>query len=137
MPPRQEARPAVRRDECNEMALKFSPDYYLSTTVEYPVLKFSPDGGDTASPTGGPWPPGPPSGATPPATNSLNSPVPVNDVQKYVKSILHSKWQAQWDNKNTNNLQSIKRLIDCWPSLPIRKLDTVLTRKNRTPDLLA
>ncbi|GBN55468.1 putative RNA-directed DNA polymerase from transposon X-element [Araneus ventricosus] len=62
------------------------------------------------------------------ATNSLNSPVPVNDVKKYVKSILHSKWQAQWDLKNTNKPQSIKRLIDCWPSLPIRKLDTVLTR---------
>ncbi|GBN18788.1 hypothetical protein AVEN_39713-1 [Araneus ventricosus] len=62
------------------------------------------------------------------ATNSFNSPVPVNDVKKYVKSILHSKWQAQWDLKNTNKLQSIKRLIDCWPSLPIRKLDTVLTR---------
>ncbi|GBM19420.1 putative RNA-directed DNA polymerase from transposon BS, partial [Araneus ventricosus] len=62
------------------------------------------------------------------ATNSFNSPVPVNDVKKYVKSILHSKWLAQWDLKNTNKLQSIKRLIDCWPSLPIRKLDTVLTR---------
>ncbi|GBN13046.1 putative RNA-directed DNA polymerase from transposon X-element [Araneus ventricosus] len=62
------------------------------------------------------------------ATNSLNSPVPVNDVKKYVKSILHSKWQALWDLKTTNKLQSIKRLIDCWPSLPIRKLDTVLTR---------
>ncbi|GBL85742.1 hypothetical protein AVEN_193188-1 [Araneus ventricosus] len=47
------------------------------------------------------------------ATNSLNSPVPVNDVKKYAKSILHSKWQAQWDHKNTNKLQSIKRLIDC------------------------
>ncbi|GBN54711.1 hypothetical protein AVEN_206941-1 [Araneus ventricosus] len=62
------------------------------------------------------------------ATNSFNSPVPVNEVKKYVKSILHSKWQAQWDLKNTNKLQSIKRLIDCWPNLPIRKLDTVLTR---------
>ncbi|GBM15893.1 RNA-directed DNA polymerase from mobile element jockey [Araneus ventricosus] len=62
------------------------------------------------------------------ATINLNSPVPVNDVKKYVKSILHSKWQAQWDLRNTNKLQSIKRLIDCWPSLPIRKLDTILTR---------
>ncbi|GBM30273.1 hypothetical protein AVEN_26176-1 [Araneus ventricosus] len=62
------------------------------------------------------------------ATNSLNSPVPVNDVKKYIKSILHSKWQAQWDHKDTNKLHLIKCRIDCWPSLPIRKLDTVLTR---------
>ncbi|GBL88011.1 hypothetical protein AVEN_70390-1 [Araneus ventricosus] len=61
------------------------------------------------------------------ATNSLNSPVPVNDVKKYVKSILHSKWQSQWDHKDTNKLHSIKRLIACWPSLPIRKLDAFLT----------
>ncbi|GBM75774.1 hypothetical protein AVEN_7013-1 [Araneus ventricosus] len=40
------------------------------------------------------------------ATNSLNFSVPVNDVKKYVKSILHSKWQAQWDLKNTNFNQS-------------------------------
>ncbi|GBN20698.1 hypothetical protein AVEN_70825-1 [Araneus ventricosus] len=38
--------------ECNEIGLKFSPDYYLSTEVEYPVQNFSrrdtnffPDGG--------------------------------------------------------------------------------------------
>ncbi|GBN33704.1 hypothetical protein AVEN_61570-1 [Araneus ventricosus] len=63
------------------------------------------------------------------ATNSLNSPVPVNEyVKKYVKSILHSKWQAQWDHKDTNKIHSIKRLIDCWLSLPIRKLDAVLSR---------
>ncbi|GBM32370.1 hypothetical protein AVEN_239769-1 [Araneus ventricosus] len=51
--------------ECNEIGLKFSPDYYLSTTVEYPVQIFSltrykifPDGGGgTASPTGGAGPP--------------------------------------------------------------------------------
>ncbi|GBO31072.1 hypothetical protein AVEN_185382-1 [Araneus ventricosus] len=30
-----------KEDECNEIDLKFSPDYYLSTTVEYPVQKFS------------------------------------------------------------------------------------------------
>ncbi|GBN39600.1 hypothetical protein AVEN_70064-1 [Araneus ventricosus] len=65
------------------------------------------------------------------ATNSLNSPVPVNDVKKYVKSILHSKWQAQWDLKNTNKLQSIKHVIDCWPSLPIRKLDSVVLTRLR------
>ncbi|GBM77937.1 hypothetical protein AVEN_31251-1 [Araneus ventricosus] len=57
------------------------------------------------------------------ATINLDSPVPVNDVKKYIKYILHSKWQAQWDRKDT-----ITRLIDCWPSLPIRKLDAVLTR---------
>ncbi|GBN22906.1 hypothetical protein AVEN_142012-1 [Araneus ventricosus] len=34
--------------QCNEIGLKFSLDYYLSTTVEYPVQKFSP--------TVGPWP---------------------------------------------------------------------------------
>ncbi|GBN56571.1 hypothetical protein AVEN_93057-1 [Araneus ventricosus] len=61
-------------------------------------------------------------------TISLISPVPVNDVKKYIKSILHSKWQAQWDRKDTIKLHSIKRLIDCWPSLSTRKLDTVLTR---------
>ncbi|GBM31397.1 hypothetical protein AVEN_99613-1 [Araneus ventricosus] len=61
-------------------------------------------------------------------TNSLNSPVPVNDAKKYVKSIIHSKWQAQWGHKDTNKLDSIKHLIDCWPSLPTRKFDTVLTR---------
>ncbi|GBO39200.1 hypothetical protein AVEN_44328-1 [Araneus ventricosus] len=26
--------------ECNEIGLKFSPDYYLSTTIEYPVQKY-------------------------------------------------------------------------------------------------
>ncbi|GBN12578.1 hypothetical protein AVEN_57687-1 [Araneus ventricosus] len=31
-------------EECNEIGLKLSPDYYLSTTVEYPVQKFSPPG---------------------------------------------------------------------------------------------
>ncbi|GBN87806.1 hypothetical protein AVEN_145796-1, partial [Araneus ventricosus] len=62
------------------------------------------------------------------ATINLNSPVPVNDVKKYIKSILHSKWQTQWDRKDRIKLHSIKRLIDCWPSLPTRKLDTILTR---------
>ncbi|GBN55498.1 hypothetical protein AVEN_30835-1 [Araneus ventricosus] len=36
------ARPAVGGDKCNEIGLKFSPDYYLSSTVEYPLQKFSP-----------------------------------------------------------------------------------------------
>ncbi|GBL87506.1 hypothetical protein AVEN_165128-1 [Araneus ventricosus] len=40
------------------------------------------------------------------ATNSLSSPVPLDDVKKCIKSILHSKWQAQWDLKNTNFYQS-------------------------------
>ncbi|GBN15104.1 hypothetical protein AVEN_27350-1 [Araneus ventricosus] len=31
-------------DECNEIGLKFSPDSYLSTTVEYLVQKFFPTG---------------------------------------------------------------------------------------------
>ncbi|GBO19357.1 hypothetical protein AVEN_272638-1 [Araneus ventricosus] len=62
------------------------------------------------------------------ATINLNSPVPVKDVKNYIKSILHSKWQAQWDRKDTIKLHSIKLLIDCWPSLPTRKLDTILTR---------
>ncbi|GBO17234.1 hypothetical protein AVEN_144291-1, partial [Araneus ventricosus] len=43
------ARSAVQGDECNEIGLKLSVDYYLSTTVEYPVQKFSPT-----------WGPGPP-----------------------------------------------------------------------------
>ncbi|GBN28720.1 hypothetical protein AVEN_221430-1 [Araneus ventricosus] len=46
---RQGAQPAVRGDECNEIGLKLSLEYYLSTTVEYPVQKFSPS-----------WGPGPP-----------------------------------------------------------------------------
>ncbi|GBN61515.1 hypothetical protein AVEN_100217-1 [Araneus ventricosus] len=62
------------------------------------------------------------------ATINLNSPVPVNDVKNYIQSILHSEWQAQWDRKDTIKLHSIKLLIDCWPSLPTRKLDTILTR---------
>ncbi|GBN11674.1 hypothetical protein AVEN_56386-1 [Araneus ventricosus] len=62
------------------------------------------------------------------ATINLDSPVPVNDVKNYIKSILHSKWQAQWDRKDTIKLHSIKLLIDCWPSLPTRKLNTILTR---------
>ncbi|GBM18043.1 hypothetical protein AVEN_75483-1 [Araneus ventricosus] len=62
------------------------------------------------------------------ATISLNSPARVNDVKKYIKSILHSKWQAQWDRKDTIKLNSVKRLIDCWPSLPTRKFDTILIR---------
>ncbi|GBN82488.1 hypothetical protein AVEN_217360-1 [Araneus ventricosus] len=42
--PDRGARPAVQGDECNEIFLKFSPNYYLLTTVEYPVQKFSPTG---------------------------------------------------------------------------------------------
>ncbi|GBM09225.1 hypothetical protein AVEN_226720-1 [Araneus ventricosus] len=42
---RQGARPAVRGNECNGIGLKLSLDYYLSTTVEYPVQKFSPTWG--------------------------------------------------------------------------------------------
>ncbi|GBN51880.1 hypothetical protein AVEN_80681-1 [Araneus ventricosus] len=56
--PDKRARPAVWGDECNEIGLKFLPDYNLSATFEYPVQKFSPMGG-TASPTGG-FPPVPP-----------------------------------------------------------------------------
>ncbi|GBM67295.1 hypothetical protein AVEN_201224-1 [Araneus ventricosus] len=44
------------------------------------------------------------------ATNSLNSPVLINDVKNYAKFILHSKWQTQWDRKD-NKLHSIKRLM--------------------------
>ncbi|GBM97681.1 hypothetical protein AVEN_16889-1 [Araneus ventricosus] len=70
-----------RGDECNEIGLKFSPDYYLSTTVEYPVQKFSPTEyknfprrvGGTASPTGGPDLPDPPSGANPGPNHWTNS----------------------------------------------------------------
>ncbi|GBN80061.1 hypothetical protein AVEN_112074-1 [Araneus ventricosus] len=62
------------------------------------------------------------------ATNSLNSPVLLNDIKKYVKVKLHSNWQSQWNLKETNKLHSIKHLITCWPSLPNRKVDTVLTR---------
>ncbi|GBN87945.1 hypothetical protein AVEN_6457-1 [Araneus ventricosus] len=54
------------------MALKFSPDYYLSTTVEYPVQKFSPTGykiftrwGRAQHPRRRGLAPGPTSGATP------------------------------------------------------------------------
>ncbi|GBN22510.1 hypothetical protein AVEN_239308-1 [Araneus ventricosus] len=39
------ARPAVRDDECNEIGLKLSLDYYLSTTFDYPVQKISPTWG--------------------------------------------------------------------------------------------
>ncbi|GBN72140.1 hypothetical protein AVEN_33225-1 [Araneus ventricosus] len=46
---RQGVRPAVRGDDCKEIGLKSSQDYYLSTTVEYPVQKFYPT-----------WGPGPP-----------------------------------------------------------------------------
>ncbi|GBM22289.1 hypothetical protein AVEN_144660-1 [Araneus ventricosus] len=42
-------------DECDEIGLKFSPDYYFSTTVGYPEQKFFQTG----------YKPGPPSGATP------------------------------------------------------------------------
>ncbi|GBN17670.1 hypothetical protein AVEN_275739-1 [Araneus ventricosus] len=41
-----------RGDECNKIGLKFLPDYYLSTTVEYPVQIFSPDGIQKFSPMG-------------------------------------------------------------------------------------
>ncbi|GBL92192.1 hypothetical protein AVEN_39267-1 [Araneus ventricosus] len=44
----QGARLAVRGDECNEIGLKLSLDYYLSTRVEYLVQKISPT-----------WEPGP------------------------------------------------------------------------------
>ncbi|GBN55712.1 hypothetical protein AVEN_35525-1 [Araneus ventricosus] len=50
------ARPTVRGDECNEISLKFSPDIYLSTSL-IPHTKIFLDRG--------PWPPGPPTGATP------------------------------------------------------------------------
>ncbi|GBM83390.1 hypothetical protein AVEN_211456-1 [Araneus ventricosus] len=62
------------------------------------------------------------------ATDSLNSPVPLNDIKKYLKIKLHSNWQNRWNLKEANKLQSIKHLITFWPSLPNRKLDTVLTR---------
>ncbi|GBN81182.1 hypothetical protein AVEN_249406-1 [Araneus ventricosus] len=63
---------ARRGEECNEIGFKFSPDYYLSTTVEYPVQKFSPTGykifprRGAQHPLQGALPPlGPHSGATP------------------------------------------------------------------------
>ncbi|GBM28698.1 hypothetical protein AVEN_116710-1 [Araneus ventricosus] len=52
-------------DECNEIGLKFSPNYYLSTRVEYPVQKFSHTGYKICSRRGGAGHPGPPSGANP------------------------------------------------------------------------
>ncbi|GBM92014.1 hypothetical protein AVEN_63856-1 [Araneus ventricosus] len=63
--PRHGARPAVLGDECNEIGLKFSSHYYLSTTVGYPVQIFSPTvykifprwGGGHSIPDGGPVPP--------------------------------------------------------------------------------
>ncbi|GBN54525.1 hypothetical protein AVEN_127162-1 [Araneus ventricosus] len=62
-----------RGDECNEIGLKFSPDYYLSSTVEYPVQKFSPTGYQIPPVFYKIFPPklgtpGPPSGATPDLT---------------------------------------------------------------------
>ncbi|GBO11923.1 hypothetical protein AVEN_185458-1 [Araneus ventricosus] len=33
--PRQEGMACCMGEECNEIGFKFSPDYYLSTTVEY------------------------------------------------------------------------------------------------------
>ncbi|GBN70814.1 hypothetical protein AVEN_171776-1 [Araneus ventricosus] len=67
--PRQGARPAVLGDECNEIGLKFSPDYYLSTTVEYPIEIFSPMGGGGHSiPDGG--------GLFPPLAPSLDEVLP-------------------------------------------------------------
>ncbi|GBM49865.1 hypothetical protein AVEN_44247-1 [Araneus ventricosus] len=62
------------------------------------------------------------------ATDSINCPVPLSDIKQYVKIKLHSNWQSQWNLKEANKLHSIKHLITCWPSLPNRKLDTVLTR---------
>ncbi|GBO33703.1 hypothetical protein AVEN_161028-1 [Araneus ventricosus] len=68
--PYKGTRPAVWGDECSEIGLKFLPDYYLSTTVEYPVQKFSPTGykifpdAGAQHPRREAWPP-PPSGATP------------------------------------------------------------------------
>ncbi|GBM22447.1 putative RNA-directed DNA polymerase from transposon X-element [Araneus ventricosus] len=62
------------------------------------------------------------------ATDSINCPVPLSDIKKYVKLKLHSNWQSQWNLKEANKLHSIKHLITCWPSLPHRKLDTALTR---------
>ncbi|GBM61925.1 hypothetical protein AVEN_69579-1 [Araneus ventricosus] len=61
--PRQGERPAVRRNEYNEIGLKFLPVYYLSATVEYPVQIFSPMGG-TASSMEWPCPRSPPFGST-------------------------------------------------------------------------
>ncbi|GBM49296.1 hypothetical protein AVEN_23178-1 [Araneus ventricosus] len=58
------------------------------------------------------------------ATINLNSPVPVNDVKKNISNLSSTQnGKAQWDHKDT-----IKRIIDCWPSLPTRELDTILTR---------
>ncbi|GBN88932.1 hypothetical protein AVEN_11797-1 [Araneus ventricosus] len=62
------------------------------------------------------------------ATDSINCPVPLSDIKKYVKIKLDSNWQSRWNLKEANKLHSIKHLITCWPSLPYRKLDTVLTR---------
>ncbi|GBM56393.1 hypothetical protein AVEN_132865-1 [Araneus ventricosus] len=70
---RRGARPAVRGDECNEIGLKLSLDYYLSTTVEYPVQKFSPT-----------WGAGPPfSTLTPPLIPRQNIILTANIVGKF------------------------------------------------------
>ncbi|GBN48731.1 hypothetical protein AVEN_35285-1 [Araneus ventricosus] len=72
--PDKGTRPAVWGDECNEIGLKFLPDYHLSTTFEYPVQKFSPMGGAQHPRQEGPGPPVPPPLAPPLYAKAYSAP---------------------------------------------------------------
>ncbi|GBO39579.1 hypothetical protein AVEN_40356-1, partial [Araneus ventricosus] len=43
------------------------------------------------------------------ATNDIA--IPVGDLKKHVKILLHSKWQEQWDSETNNKLQAVKPLV--------------------------
>ncbi|GBM28997.1 hypothetical protein AVEN_40749-1 [Araneus ventricosus] len=62
------------------------------------------------------------------AVAPMDMTIPVVDLKKHVKMLLYSNWQEQWDLETNNKRQSVKLLVQHWPSLTSRKADTLLTR---------
>ncbi|GBL74259.1 hypothetical protein AVEN_235259-1 [Araneus ventricosus] len=62
------------------------------------------------------------------ASTQTNSTVPLTDFKKYAKVLFYSNWQIQWDTETENKLYAVKPHVQPWPSLMIRKADTLLTR---------
>ncbi|GBM27720.1 hypothetical protein AVEN_25343-1 [Araneus ventricosus] len=62
------------------------------------------------------------------AVAPMNITIPVCDMRKHVKLLLHSKWHKKWDSETNNKLHAVKPLAEPWPSFMNRKADTLITR---------
>lgn len=62
------------------------------------------------------------------ATHPLTHPIPYTDIKHTIKILSLNKWHSDWNSEINNKLHSVQPSISIWPSLPIRKLDVILTR---------